>query len=249
MMTEQVNNEISAQSLNVAAPVTSPNVANIATPRMYSEDEVNRISGSKKQAGYEKGYEAAKAEWVQQQNVTQQPQQQNFTPAQQNAAPINPVKPQSGLTADEARAIAKEEFQTTLHAQNFQAAANNFVAKLEANKSKYSNFDSVVTPLNLPQIPEIWLTASQFEDPAAILYHLGNNPGKLAELRNLSYSPELVKRAMNEIHLSAKQNEEAAKAPVAQAPLSRQKPSTVGVDNGKDKSEFSVQDWKQILRK
>ena len=249
MMTEQlVNNESSNQNLNVPTSGNTPVVTNTVTPKVYTEEEVNRIAGTKKQDGYQKGYDAAKAEWLQQ--ATAQPHQQNFTPAQNNVAPINPVnQPQSGLTVEQARAIAKEELQTTLQAQNYQALANNFVSKVEANKSKFSDFDTVVTPLNLPQIPEIWMTAAQFEDPATIMYHLGKNPGKLAELRNLSYSSELVKRAMREIHDSAKQNEDAEKARVAQAPLSRQKPSTVGVDSGKDKSEFSVQDWKKILRK
>jgi hypothetical protein len=247
MMTEQVNTESSAQSSNVANVGFTPSVTQSVTSKVYTDDDVNRIAGSKKQEGYQKGYEAAKAEWMQQH---QPAPQQNFTPAQNNVAPINPVStPQSGLTAEQARAIAKEELNISLQQQSMSAIAQNFVTKLEANKSKFSDFDAVVTPLNLPQIPEIWTVASQFEDPATIMYQLGKNPGKLAELRTLSYSPELVKRAMRDIHESAKQNEEAEKARVANPPLSRQKPSTVGVDSGKDKTEFSVQDWKKIFSK
>lgn len=245
-MTEQVNTENFTQSSNAGSSVASNNVANTVTPKTYTEDEVNRIAGSKKQDGYQKGYEAAETKYMQSQ------QQQNYVPPQNNAPPINHVnQPQQMLTADQARALAQEEVQKVLQTQNTQLVVNNFLQKVNAGGSKIENFDyaTVEKELNLPQNPAIWVTASEFENPAEILNELWKNPRQYSELKNLHDSPAMLKRAMQQMADSLKQNAEAEKARVANPPLSRQKPSTVGVDSGKDKSEYSVQDWKQILRK
>lgn len=257
-----VGNESNSQNLNVTPSNNNTQSAPVNTPaqKFYTDEDLDRIIRSKQPKFYEQGYEAARNDFVKNsQNQNSQPQ---FTQQHQpvNHQPVNPAASQNqhvGLTEEQARNLVTQELQkltqlqqTQQQEQQFQALRTDFVSKVEAKKSKFSDFDTVVGALNLSQIPEVWMAASQFEDPAAIVYHLGKDLTKLANIRNLSYSPELVKRAMQELQDSIKSNEEAekAKANVPPAPLSRQKPPSVGMDDGRDPSKLTVKDFRKLLK-
>lgn len=246
-MTELQNGEIGNQNsaMNVASPATSQ-VGLQQQSRTYTDQEVNDMLSSKKQKWIEKGYELARAEKPEFAQPLQSSAQNSASSANFNS---------SSLTEDKAREIARTEMQNYIaqqqqnaQQQQIQNAAYQFQNKLNAGKAKYADFDEVIADMNLPELPKIWLTANQFDDPKDIMYALGKDPEMLAKLRNLEHSPALLKKQMQKIADSIKQNEEAEAAKKANPPLSRQKPPTVGVDSGRDKSEYSVQDWKKIFR-
>jgi hypothetical protein len=259
-----VGNESNSQNLNVtpsnnaqSAPVTPSN----NVQKLYTDEDLNNVIRSKQpkfyEQGYEKGYEAARSELAkstQTQNVQSQVAQQH--------QPVNSIQPPvtqaNTLPTDEhIKNLVAQQLQEQSQLQDrqrqemqFERLRNDFVSKVEAKKSKYSDFDTVVGALNLRQIPEIWMAASQFDDPASIVYHLGKDLTKLANLRNLSYSPDLVTRGMQELLDSVKNNEAADKAKenVAPAPVSRLKPASVGMDDGKDASKATVTDFRKMLK-
>lgn len=234
-MTEQVSTtEVENQPVDsTSAPVSE---------KMLKQSEVNELIGRVKHDSYAKGKNDAEAQWK-----TQQPAQptQPASPAPQATQNVGGI-PQ--LTQEQIRSMITEQMQQSEQQKQMQGLANMFVSKMEAGKGKYQDFDQVVTPLNLPQIPLIWQTASAFDNPADIVYELGKNPAKLAQLSLVGYSPELLKREMQKLSDSLKQNEVAKEQKVANAPLDRPSPSTVGMGNG-GKSDLSVQDWRKIYRR
>lgn len=239
-MTEQNNVNVS-QNQNTGTASTPTTVPPVTAK--YTDDDVDRIVGTKVQKGYDKGYETAKAEIEARYAPPTQPSYQQPSPQ-----PTQQVGGINQLTPDQVRQMIAEESQKKDNANYYNSLANSFVSKLNAGSKKYEDFDAVVTPLNLPQIPEIWTVAEKFDNPADILYELGNNPAKLAQLRNIAYSPELVKREMQKLSDSLKQNEEADQQKTASPPLSRPKPSNVGMGNGGSK-DLSVADYRKIYRR
>lgn len=252
-MTEQVNSAVGlGQSNQIATPSTSSvsvNPSNVQSPapRTYNDDDVNHIAATKKRQGYEKGYEAARAELMQQQ-ASAQPVQPN--PSQVNAPGGLTPEMQALIDNKISEGLQKkaDEHQRTVQQQQIQNVANTFVQKINASKGKIDNLDQIQKDLNLEANPMLWVTAAEFENPGEILKELHDQPQKFAEIISLSNSPAMMKKRMKELADSLKQNEEAEKAPIAKPPLSRQKPSNLGADNGKKQKDLTVSDWQKILR-
>jgi hypothetical protein len=245
-MTDQVQNfsaeqsqPASSESVNVASS------APVQQERMLPQSEVNKIVGKIRDESYQKGVQEA----------LNRHQQQHAEPVYQQQQPMMQQAPQhtqyvGGIpqqSPEQIRAMIAEEQQKLDNFRNYQGTVNSFISKVEAGKTKFEDFDNVAKDLNLPQMPVIWQTAEKFDNPADIVYHLGKNPGKLAQLLTMAQvSPEMVKRGMQEISDSLKQNEVAAEQKQPNAPLGRPKPSNIGMGNG-DKN-LSVQDYKKIYR-
>lgn len=245
-MTEQVQGfsadqgqPASSESVNISSSAPAQQ------EKMLSQSEVNRLIGKTKDESYQRGAQDALSRFQQSQQA--EPAYQQQQPAMQQAPQhVQHVGGIPQLTDEQLRAKIIEENQKLEQYKSYQGLVNSFVSKIEAGKNKYEDFDNVAKDLNLPQIPAIWQAAERFDNPADIVYHLGKNPGKLAQLLTVAYSPELVKRGMQEISDSLKQNEAAGEQKQPNAPLSRPTPSNVGMGNG-DKT-LSAQDWKKILR-
>lgn len=247
-MTEQVQ-PIESQNQSVATDSGNTSQAPVqhteTSERTFKQSELNDIIGKVKHDSYQRGLSERQAQQVSQPaygNQTPQQIQQPSYPANTQNAQQTPA-----ISTEQARQIFAEENAKMLHAQQYERLAQSFVGKIEAGKKQFDDFDTIVTPLNLPQIPAIWQTAEGFENAAAIIYELGTNPGKLGSLLNVAYSPELVKREMQKIADSLKQNELANGKKAPNAPVSRPKPSNIGVSGG-DSSALSAQDWKAILK-
>jgi hypothetical protein len=247
-MTEQVQvfsadqgQPASSDSQNIQSSAPTPAVQQ---ERMLPQSEVNKIIGRVKDESYQKGLQEHA-------NRTQQntaPNYESQAPAMQQS--YQSVQQQVGgipqQSPEQIRAMIAEENQKLEYNRNYQGLVNSLVSKVEAGKDKYTDFEQVVKPINFLNTP-IWHVAEKFDNPADIVYHLGKNPGKLAQLLTVAYSPELVERGMQEISASLKQNEAAALEKAPNAPLSRQKPSNIGTGNG-DSSNLSASDWKKISR-
>jgi hypothetical protein len=254
--TNELSNQSVSESSNVSqstaaptptsAPAPASYQAPTPAPRTYTDDEVNHIVGGKKKSAYEKGYAEAKAEL---EKSYQAPQATYSAPQQQTQS-----APSGYLTEEQVRKLAADEFQKNLqnHTQKqfYETKANDFVNKMNAGKSKFSDFETVVASLNIPQIPEVWMTAGELKNPELVMYELGKDPQRFANIMNLKNHPEMLKRSLEQIEEAASKNlaAEEAKKNVAPAPLARQKPPTVGIDSGRDKSTWKSSDFRKLTR-
>lgn len=243
-MTEQVQEFAEGQSAPSVSESVAPS-APVQPARTFTQADLDRVAGKVREDAYQKGLRDAANRH--QQHVESQPiSQPNVT--QPISQPVQHVGGIPQLSDDQIRQKIIEETQRLKQFENYTNVANSFVSKVEASKSKYEDFDKVATDLKLHQVPIIWQTAEKFDNPADIVYHLGKNPGKLAQLLTVAYSPELVERGMHEISDSIKQNELASEQKQPNAPLSRPTPSNLGTGNGGNKGQLTAQDWKKILR-
>lgn len=243
-MTEQVQNFSADQSQpsSVSTPVSTP--APVQSEKTFTQADLDRLAGKIRDESYQKGVRDATGK--NQQQLVEPAYQQQAPAMQQPAQPTQHVGGIAQQSPEQIRAMIAEENQKLEQARYLNGMAQSFVSKVEAGKSKYEDFDSVAAALNLPHIPAIWQAAEKFDNPADIVYHLGKNPGKVAQLLTVAYSPELVKRGMQELSDSLKQNEIAQQQKKPNAPLSRPEPSNIGMGNGG--KNMTAQDWKKVLR-
>lgn len=157
----------------------------------------------------------------------------------------------------EALSSEREQMQQQLNEQGAREVLNTFQSKLEAGKANYPDFDEVVNALPLASIPTIVGLASRVDNTADIMYDLGKNPHKIANLAYLSQLDQnahqqyggriksnLAEKAFYQLADSLKRNELAKQQKQANEPLSQIQPSPTGADNGKP----SYKDLKRMYR-
>lgn len=223
-MTDNVNvSETTSQNQNVASTQNVSTPISAPAPKLYTDDEVNKIVGEKKQKAYEHGRQEALAGLQNQQNVNNSGQQPTV-----NQTPVN--TPQQ-LTPEQEKRIADQAYQRM---QNDQLV-NQFALKMTQGQQKYSDFEKVVTPLQFNTIPKVVQIANGFENTADIMYDLGKNPAKVSNLMVLAeINPHLAYQEMQRLSDSIKKNETAiANQQDVKAPLGQIKPSNVGAGSGK----------------
>jgi len=116
--------------------------------------------------------------------------------------------------------------------------------------TKYSDFESVVRELGITNLPlQTIRTLNDLDNTADVLYDLGKNPSKYANVLTLSaVSPGLAKKELNKLSSSIRKNEDAiaqsAKTKVNE-PLDQVRPSNAGTDNGESKTvnDFQKEDY------
>ena len=213
------------------APTGTPELTHGASEeKVLKQSEVNELVGRVKHEAYAKGLREA---------------QMQAAPAQQPQAGSMGGMPQ--ITEDHVRQMIADEAQKQTHMAAVHNTLSNFVQQMGAGKGKYSDFDETVANLgdfkNIPHVVQLATDTGHAED---VMYELGRNPGKVASLTTLAYiNPHLAKVEMKKLSDSIKSNQEAAKTPSADEPLSQSKPSTtVGSDNG----SYSVRDFRKKYR-
>lgn len=223
-MTEQVNVSESAQNQN-SQPTNTQNISTGSQPaeKLLRQSEVNDLVGSAKHTSYEKGKQDALAELQKQQNVNTSVQQ----PTVNQQAVNQPMQ----LTPEQERKLADQAYQRL---QNDQLV-NQFAVKMTHGQQKYSDFEKVVTPLQMQNIPHVVQLANGFENTADIMYDLGKNPSKVSNLMVLAQiNPQLARDEMQRLSDSIKKNETAlANQKDVREPLSQVKSSNVGAGSGK----------------
>ena len=200
-----------------------------ADEKLLKQSEVNELVGRVKKEAYEKARKEAETL-----HMTSQMQLNN---AQQ---------PGVGNNNDEQLRVRQEimRMQTEAWANK---TAGEFVQKIEGAKDRYPDIEQVVDKLNLRANAHIVPWANTLDNAADVIYELGKNPAKYANVLMLANSgaPALAIQAMRELSESIKQNEQAKKeAPVAK-PINQLNPSIHGVDSGSDKtiSNIAKGDW------
>jgi hypothetical protein len=233
------------------SPVSSPAPAAAPAPvvshettseKMLSQSEVNTLIGRAK---------ADERERVRRE-ATQTPNQ----PMQANQAPQQSQSQMGGVTQLTPQEIQRQidervSQQLTQHqqqAQNYHAA-QTFLNKLEAGKTKYSDFKEVVTDGFLQNFasnaPVVFHMANGFDNTDDLVYELRKNPGNIIKLRDLAQlDPSLANEELKKLSDSIKQNRSVSNQRSASEPLDQVKPSSTGMDNG----SRTVRDYKRDPR-
>lgn len=230
------------------APAPAPEPAREApSERTFRQHEVNDIVKRVKHDAVE-DYKRLSS---------QQPQyaQQKYGDASYQQAPYQTMS--SGVPESEIRRLAAEEAQKlrdnwTQEAQSkaeadaAQRVVNNFWNKIAAGKEKYQDFEQVTGNIELARFPNVvQLLADHVENSHDVLYELGKNRMKMAQLEQLSYmSPKDAIFEAQRLADSIKANETAGNLRVPNPPLSQLRPSTVGTDSG----ALSMADLKRKYR-
>jgi hypothetical protein len=145
------------------------------------------------------------------------------------------------LISSESKKIAEQQTQQAM----YQKMVNEFVDKMRTGKSKYSDFDETVMPLDIPSIPHVVELANGADNTADIMYELGKNPSKVAIISALAVTnPNLAKIEMAKLSNSIKANQAAANQSDARMPLNQETPTNFAADNGKmSRAELKKQPW------
>lgn len=240
MADENQNLDVNSAASEAQAPTEATQEApatQAVEEKVLKQSEVNRIVGGAKVEAYEKGKREALAELererASQQSYESQTKSQNIT-----------------ANADELRRLIAEEAEARANQQRAQQVAEQFISKMQLGMQKHQDFEEVVTKLDIPNLPpQLIAWANSMDNTADVMYEIGKNPGKFANLLTLSItSPRLAYDEFIRLSDSIKRNEEAAKKAAnsnANEPLDQVKHSTTGTDNGSPRSvsDFRKQPW------
>lgn len=133
----------------------------------------------------------------------------------------------------------KAEYSTFVNDQ-----ARTYLEKMDKGSGLADDFKEMTARFKPDKFREVFFLANSYENTPAIIYELGQNPEKLAEIdRMVERDPDLAKIMMDKLSESIKFNEQAKNNnKSAEAPLSRPKPSlAAGSDNG----QMSLADLKK----
>ena len=169
--------------------------------------------------------------------------------------PSNSQVSQSTLPETDIRRVAAEEAQrlrdtwikdeqSKADNANAQRTVQNFWNKISPGREKYSDFDQVVSSIEIKAFPNVVHLLGDFVDNSAdVLYELGNDRIKLAQLEMLAErSPRDAVIQAQRLSQSLKDNETAKKVTLPREPLSQLRPSNTGTDSG-------VMGWSDLKRK
>lgn len=167
------------------------------------------------------------------------------------------VQPHVGMVESDIRKLAAEEAQrlhesllneskSKYEQQQAQKIVQTFYDKVNAGKEKYADFDTVTGDLELKLFPNVvQMLAEHIDNSGDVLYELGKNRLKLAQLEQLSYmSPRDAIKEAQRLASSIRENEKAASIKQPNAPLSQQRPSNIGTESG----VLTVDDYRKKYR-
>lgn len=149
------------------------------------------------------------------------------------------------LAAQEAQRLRDEwvsEAKTKSEAEYAQKTVQQFWNKVQPGKEKYDDFDEVTGGIEYARFPNVVQLLAEYVDNADdVLYDLGKNRIKMANLESLSYmSPKDAIVEAQRLSKSLKDNAAAGKVRLPNEPLSKMRPSNTGTDNG----AMSVKDYR-----
>lgn len=252
-VTQEVNTPTETQSTSTQSNTTSAAPVShneMPSEKMLSQSEVNELVGRVKTAAKNEYYQKGRQEALEEARKQATSQQVSSAQPSSTVSEHSSQNSSQGFNREQLREAVTEELQQMHAKQQHEQDVTELVSKLEAARNKYSNIDEIITPLNLPELPPvIWKTAAKLDNAADVLVEMANNPHKLAQLLNLTRSPELVKKEFQKLSASLKQNEKADEQTKANKPLEPLQPSNMGMSNGKKPEDLQVSDWKKIHRR
>lgn len=246
-MTEQQLMNESAQSMPVDN--VQPQTAPAETVKHIPQHDVDRIVKTAKASAYHQGKQDAQAELMRQQQMQTQPAEQQVMPAM-NYQPQQQMGGMQQVSQDDIKRMVADHMQQEqmrLAAYHF---GQEFGHKMQLGKDKYSDFESVVSPLldtNNPELQPLWHFANATDNARDVMYDLGKNPEKATNILQIAkISPQLALARVNALSQSIKANESAQSAPAQSEPLSQIQSSNLGTRN--DASEPTIRDYRKKYR-
>jgi len=199
----------------------------VPQPRLYTDEEVNRIVASK----LNKRQEAAHQDGSQAQIDI------NALKQQLKAELANDLRQESDNRAQE---VAAAEWREILNAYNGRL-------QRAAQSGEIEDFDAKMRSFNHAAYNEVIYGAMQHDNTAEIMLEIRENPEKGVVLKNLAQNdPAGFTVAMAKLSKSIAANKAAKERGKSERePLSQVKPNTVGADNGK----LTVKDYKKMFCK
>jgi hypothetical protein len=205
--------------------------------KVFTRDEVAKITN----AETKKAVEKARREFETTQ-ILNSPKSQQIPSQNVPVQPLTDVQQGPTVPPEQLQQFVQHEIsrQAQVHAQEmmFQQAIVGFQGKMEEAQQRYPDYHETISNLELHKMPEENLKPfiallNVADNGADVLYDISKNPRKLIDLVNLvALNPKLAIQEVQRLSGSIKENQNAAKTPVPNAPLSQITPSTTGTDNG-----------------
>lgn len=201
--------------------------AAVQPPRLYTDEEVNRIVASK----------LNKRQELEHQGVATPQVDINALKQQLKAELANDLRQESENRAEQ---MAHEEWKKVLEAYNDRLLRT-------AQSGEIEDFDKKMRSFNHAAYNEVIYGAMQHDNTAEIMLEIRENPEKGVVLKNLAQNdPAGFTVAMAKLSKSIAANKAAKERGKSERePLSQVKPNTVGAENGK----LSVKDYKKMFCK
>lgn len=233
-MTEELGKEV-VQS----APIESTSTPAPVQERTFKQAELNEIVKKVKHEAVEdyRRLHATQPQYAQQKYGEQSNNQQHATEEQNIRR----------MASEEAQRLRDEwvtDARGKAEADTAQRIVKQFYDKIATGKEKYDDFDKVTGDIELQHFPNVvQLLSEHIDNSGDVLYELGKDRLKMAQLEQLSQmSPRDAIVQAQRMAASIRDNEAAGKQRQANAPLSQQRPSSVGTDSG---GVLSMRDLKQ----
>lgn len=218
--------ETLGQVTETSAPAASAPVSESPAEKSLPQSQVNDLIGRAK-------HEAVEA--YKRQNQPQSEQRYESSPRQASQS----------MSESDYRRIATEESQRLRdqwvteaqgrsEQENAQRIVNNFWDKVAGGKDKYDDFEEMTGNIEYAKFPNVvQLLADHIDNSDDVLYELGKDRFKLAQLEQLSQmSPKDAMVQAKRLAESIKSNQAAGRMRTPNAPLSQQRPSNTGTDAG-----------------
>lgn len=231
-MTDLAQGDVQSSSTLSSAPIENSTSAQTSAPveRTFKQSEVNDLIGRAKYEAVERHKRDSSISAHQQPAQAQQP---SYQPQNTNQTYLSPEDVKR-LAAEETQRLRNEwigEAQRNQQQQEAQRIAGEFFSKIDAGKTKYNDFDSVMGEVNLGNIPNTVALANNFENTADIMYELSKNPAKIGNIEHLmTIDPKLAMAEMRRLSASLKNNEQAANYRSPNEPLSQLRPTSAGAE-------------------
>ncbi len=228
--------EVLGQSVEQSAPVSAPVESTQQTERTFRQSEVNDLI---KRVKHE---ESQKRERLYNEQPQYAAEKYGSQPAQQNTHESD-IRRMASEEAQRLRDQWVNEAQSKSEQDNAQRIVKSFWDKIATGKEKYDDFEKVTGDIELSRFPNVvQLLAEHIDNSSEVLYELGKDRLKLAQLEQLSYmSPRDAMVQAKRLADSIKDNESSGRTRIPNAPLSQQRPSNVGTESG---SALSMRDLK-----
>ena len=222
------------QSVESSAPVASTSVESsqpTQTERTFKQSEVNDLI---KRVKHEESQKRDRLYQEQPQYAAEKYGSQPTYREQQQSLPESDIRRMAAEEAQRLRDQWVADAQGKSEQENAQRIVQSFWDKISAGKERYEDFDKVTADIEYSRFPNVvQLLAEHVDNSADVLYELGKDRLKMAQLEQLSYmSPKDAMVQAKRLADSIKANDDAGKIRTPNSPLSQQRPSNVGTDSG-----------------
>lgn len=240
-----LSSSVDTSSAPVLAPASAPSVSETANERVFKQSEVSELIGRAKREAVEKDrrLRVEQPEYAQQKYADAPQGQQSQATSGNNEDHIRKIVAEE--TQRQREAWEQQTRQKT-DADQAQAIVNKFWNKISPGKEKYQDFEKVTGDIEYGRFPNtVQILAEHVENSADVLYELGKDRFKMAQLESLSYmSPRDAIIQAQRLAQSIKENDQASKVRLPHEPLSQLRPSISGTDSG----PMSVKDLRAKYR-